>query len=62
MSEAFAIAEALGVRIVTMPDLGRDAHYIPDALVLVVDADLAVDRRGRVMDELLPLIFAEEDQ
>lgn len=56
MSE-FALAEAVGVRVIRVVDLGPDANYLPSLRILLVDANLDADRRERVMDLVLAKAF-----
>lgn len=56
---ALAFLIALGVRIIEVERLGRDARYLPDLRVLLLDIGLSDDERERVSSRVLPHFVSE---
>ena len=53
MSGPFALAEALGTRIVEVPDLARTLIYVPNHDIALVRAGLDFDSATQAADWLL---------
>ncbi len=53
----YTILGALGVRVIEVENLGREAQYLPDTQILIVDQDLTADRSERLTCLLLPRLF-----
>lgn len=56
MSE-FELLAILGVRVIEVEDLGRDAHYLPDSRLLLIDSALTPEQRENVSCHALSRAF-----
>ena len=51
--------QAFGVRVTYVHELGPDAWYIPRLRLLLVEADLSVERRERVADYYIDKVLGD---
>jgi len=49
------VVRALGIKVIEVYDLGRDAQYVPTSRILLVEADLDQEDRDRISGRILDL-------